>query len=104
MESTTISFNLTVLGVILAYYIIINLVLYCAMALDKKRAIKNRRRIPEKTMFLLAILGGGAGGLFGMVLNRHKTHHLDFVMAFTITSILHLLVALLLISKFVVIG
>lgn len=60
-----------------------------AMGLDKTIARKNgervqrgrkpRRRIPEKTLFLIAALGGSLGVLAGMYLFRHKTKHKSFV-------------------------
>ena len=48
----------------------------------------------------VAVLGGGLGGLIAMVFKRHKNRHLDFIMVFTMTSILHMLAAFLLIGKF----
>jgi uncharacterized membrane protein YsdA (DUF1294 family) len=93
-------FNTTALAIIFGYYILINLVLYITMVIDKKRAIKDGWRIPEKNMFIMAVMGGGLGGLVAMVFKRHKNRHLDFIMVFTMTSILHMLVAFLLIGKF----
>lgn len=93
-------FNPTALAVIFGYYLIINLVLYITMVIDKKRAQKDGWRIPEKNMFILAVLGGGLGGLFAMVFKRHKNRHMDFILVFTVTSILHMVVAFLLIGKF----
>ena len=93
-------FNPTALGIILGYYVLINIVLYVTMVIDKKKAIKDQWRIPEKNMFIMAVLGGGLGGLCAMVFKRHKNRHLDFIMVFTITSILHMLAAFLLIGKF----
>lgn len=93
-------FNGTILGIILGYYLLINVILYIVMAIDKKRAIKDGWRIPEKNMYLLAVLGGGVGGLIAMVFKHHKNKHLDFILIYTVTSILHMVVALLLIGKF----
>ena len=93
-------FNPTALAIIFGYYIIINLVLYITMVIDKKRAIKDQWRIPEKNMYLMAVLGGGLGGLVAMVFKRHKNRHMDFILVFTMTSILHMLLAFLLIGKF----
>lgn len=45
---------------------------------DKKRAKEGRWRIPEKTLFLSAILGGSIGAILGMHLFRHKTKHWYF--------------------------
>ncbi|MBR5122814.1 MAG: DUF1294 domain-containing protein, partial [Anaerotignum sp.] len=48
-------FNPTALCIIFGYYILINLVLYITMVIDKKRAIKDQWRIPEKNMFIMAV-------------------------------------------------
>ena len=93
-------FNPTALGIIFGYYALINIVLYVTMVIDKKRAIKDGWRIPEKNMFIMAVLGGGLGGLVAMVFKRHKNRHMDFILVFTMTAILHMLVAFLLIGKF----
>ena len=93
-------FNPTALGIILGYYVLINIILYVTMVIDKKRAQKDHWRIPEKNMFILAVLGGGLGGLFAMVFKRHKNRHMDFILVFTMTAILHMVAAFLLIGKF----
>ena len=93
-------FNPTALCIIFGYYILINLVLYITMVIDKKRAIKDQWRIPEKNMFIMAVLGGGLGGLCAMVFKRHKNRHMDFILVFTMTSILHMIAAFLLVGKF----
>ena len=89
-------FNGRNLLIIVGYYLIINLILYFTMVIDKKRAIKDGWRIPEKNLFLLAVLGG----LIAMVFKRHKNKHIDFILTFTVTAILHMVVAFLLIGKF----
>lgn len=50
------------------------------MLVDKFKAKKNLWRIPEKTLFLVAALGGSVGSLLGMYLVRHKTQHLTFTL------------------------
>ena len=93
-------FNGKILLIIVGYYLLINLILYFTMVLDKRRAIKDGWRIPEKNLYLLAVLGGGAGGLLAMVFKHHKNKHLDFILTYTVTAILHMVVAFLLIGKF----
>ncbi|MDD2515659.1 MAG: DUF1294 domain-containing protein [Candidatus Gracilibacteria bacterium] len=60
------------------YIIIINLVAFVIMFLDKRYAIKKKWRIREQTLFLLALAGGALGMFFGMSLFRHKTKHSSF--------------------------
>lgn len=67
---------------IVIYLIIINVIAFLAMYIDKRKAQKNKRRIPEKTLFTLVALGGGIGGIFGMYLFRHKTKKTRFVIGF----------------------
>ncbi|MFI3173604.1 MAG: DUF1294 domain-containing protein [Bacillota bacterium] len=86
---------------ILSYYLLVNVVMYAAMYIDKKAAIKKKSRIPEKRLYLLAVVGGGIGGLFGMSIFRHKTKHIDFVIIYTISALLHMVVIYLLFAKFV---
>lgn len=93
-------FNGKILLIIVGYYLLINLILYFTMVLDKRRAIKDGWRIPEKNLYLLAVLGGGVGGLLAMVFKHHKNKHLDFILTYTVTAILHMVVAFLLIGKF----
>lgn len=61
-----------------AYFVILNLCGFLSMYIDKKRAIKHQWRISEKTLFLIALLGGSAGSILGMNRFRHKTKHWRF--------------------------
>lgn len=61
------------------YLIIINLTGFIMMGIDKKRAVRNDWRIKEKTLFIIAIMGGSPGVLLGMNKFRHKTKHKSFV-------------------------
>ena len=60
------------------YMLIINAFSFFLMGVDKKRAQKNKWRIPEKNLFLTAILGGSIGSIAGMQVFRHKTKHPSF--------------------------
>lgn len=66
----------------LVYLLIINLIAFFMMGVDKGRAVRAQRRIPEKTLFGAAALGGGIGGLLGMYAFRHKTLHRSFTLGF----------------------
>lgn len=75
----------------LAYYLAaVNILLCLLMGLDKLFAKLQRRRIPEKTLFLLAIIGGGLGGTLGMYSFRHKTRHTAFAIGFPALTILQI--------------
>lgn len=63
----------------LVYLLLANLVGFVLMGVDKHKAKKKQWRIPEKTLFLSAILGGSIGALYGMHLFHHKTKHKSFV-------------------------
>lgn len=56
-----------------------NLLGFVLMAQDKSLAQRGKRRIAERTLFLVALLGGSAGSWAGMYLFRHKTRHWYFV-------------------------
>ena len=63
------------------YYLIgINVLTFLAFGLDKWKARRDRWRIPEATLLLLAVLGGSVGALLGMWVFHHKTKHLKFVL------------------------
>ena len=61
------------------YLILINLAAFLLMGADKSKARHHRWRIPERTLFLCAVLGGSAGAIAGMWFFRHKTRHWYFV-------------------------
>ncbi|MBR3162675.1 MAG: DUF1294 domain-containing protein [Clostridia bacterium] len=58
---------------IVVYLLIINIVGFLAMGIDKRRAKMMEWRIPEKTLFLITLFGGGIGTITGMYTFRHKT-------------------------------
>ena len=62
------------------YLLIINARGFLLMLVDKWKARKNRWRVRESTLLLIAALGGSVGSLAGMYLFRHKTRHLKFTL------------------------
>lgn len=73
---------------------------FIIMLVDKQRAIHKKWRIPEKTLFLIGIIGGSLGAILGMRVFRHKTKHLKFKYGFPIILIIQIVLTyLLLISK-----
>lgn len=63
---------------ILIYLIIINVLSFLTMFLDKRKAKRNAWRIPEKALFILAMIGGSVGTIAGMYIFRHKTKKIKF--------------------------
>lgn len=61
------------------YLLTINLLGISVMGIDKQKAKVHAWRIPEKTLFLVSLLGGSLGTWCGMYLFRHKTKHWYFV-------------------------
>ena len=74
-----------------AWLVLINAAGLASMAMDKYKARHHRWRIPEKTLFLIAILGGSAGSLAGMFLFRHKTRHRSFLIGMPVILIVQLI-------------
>ena len=64
------------------YLLAINVLLFALMGIDKYKAKRGLWRIPEKTLFLTAALGGSMGGILGMKTFRHKTRHNSFKYGF----------------------
>jgi len=58
--------------IIWIYVLLINVWTFYVFGIDKRRALRNKWRIPEKNLFLFSLLGGAAGGLLGMLMFRHK--------------------------------
>lgn len=65
---------------LLYYLLIINAAGFLLMLVDKWKAKKNRWRVRESTLLIVAALGGSVGSLSGMYLFRHKTQHLKFTL------------------------
>ncbi len=62
------------------------------MYIDKKKAINNNYRIPEKKLFLICIMGGSLGLLIGMYKFHHKTRHNKFVYGVPLVLIVNIIV------------
>ena len=86
--------NIFTIKNIIIYLIIINLITFLTMYIDKRKAKKARRRIAESTLFTLAFLGGSIGGIAGMYVFRHKTKKAKFVVGFPAIFILEVLVVI----------
>lgn len=84
---------------LLVYLLLINALGFLLMLIDKEKAKKNRWRIPEKTLLLIALLGGSLGSIMGMRLFRHKTQKPIFSMGLPILFALHTVILILILCK-----
>lgn len=84
---------------ILIYTAIMSLIAFAAFGIDKYKAKTNRWRISEKTLFLLALLGGGVGAYLGMKVFHHKTRHKQFAIGLPLIMIIQLGLIAFLIRK-----
>lgn len=60
------------------YFIGINAIAFVIYGIDKLKAKKGKWRIPERTLLLLAIIGGSIGAWLGIKVWHHKTLHKKF--------------------------
>ncbi|EJQ49509.1 DUF1294 domain-containing protein [Bacillus mycoides] len=70
------------------YFIIINVIAFSMMGLDKRKAKKKQWRTPESTLFLSAAAGGAVGAWIGMYMFHHKTHKNKFVFGMPVLVII----------------
>lgn len=81
------------LSYVLVYIFLLSLVGFVLMGVDKWKAKRNRWRVPERTIFLIAGLGGAIGATLGMHAFHHKTRHWYF--KFGLPALMMLQIALL---------
>lgn len=89
--------DMNAIHLLILYFVIINFISFAAMGIDKRRAVKHVWRIPESTLFVLAIIGGSIGSIAGMQLFRHKTRHWYFVYGMPAILIVQIVITLALI-------
>ncbi len=72
-------------------YLAMNVLTFSLYGADKRRARRNKWRIPERTLLLCTWLMGGVGAFAAMRAFRHKTRHMRFVVSAPIAAALQLL-------------
>lgn len=77
---------------LIIYLVIINLIGFITMGIDKKRSQKHKWRISEMQIFITAIIGGAVGVQWGMKSFRHKTKHTKFTVGIPVLIILNIAV------------
>lgn len=81
------------------YFVIINVISFITMYVDKKRAEAHKWRIPEARMFVLAAIFGSLGVFGGMRVFRHKTKHMKFVLGIPFILVAQIIIVYFIIRK-----
>lgn len=81
LQATGMIVYLTPINIII-YVLFINLIGLLIMYIDKKKAKYGKWRISEKTLLIVALLGGSIGTIIGMYWFRHKTQKIKFTLGF----------------------
>lgn len=79
------------LRIVLGYLLLMSVIAFCLMGVDKRRSRRQAWRISEKTLFLVTLLGGGIGGTLGMWCFHHKTRHWYFRYGFPLIALLQVI-------------
>jgi uncharacterized membrane protein YsdA (DUF1294 family) len=74
--------------IVINLLILVNLFGFFINLADKQAAIHNKSRIPEKTLWLIGIIGGACGSYLGMKIFHHKTKHMSFMVGMPLLSII----------------
>lgn len=81
--------------IFMAYGVVINLIGFLAMGLDKYYAKTGRMRIRERTLFAIAFTGGAFGSIIGMAMFHHKTRHRKYSIGMPLIFVLNAAMALI---------
>ena len=85
---------MTFTQIFIIYLIIINILGFLIMGLDKHKAKMGDRRIPENTLFTFTVLGGGVGTIAGMYVFHHKTKKMKFKIGMPLILIVEILICI----------
>ncbi len=81
------------------YLLIINILGFIFMYIDKEKAKKHKWRISENTLIILSLLGGSVGSFIGMNKFRHKTKHIKFKYGIPLIIIFQIIFIYLIVNK-----
>lgn len=79
--------------ILLVYLFIISIVTVILTAYDKVAAKKRRFRISEATLMLCGVFGGAVAEFVTMLLIRHKTRHIKFMLGLPLIITAHVAIA-----------
>ena len=62
------------------YLLIINIISFVLMGIDKIQAIRNKKRISEASLLIISLIGGSIGTILSMIIFRHKIRKIKFLL------------------------
>ena len=90
------------LGLLLLWLLLMSLAAFILFGIDKWKAKRpNARRIPERTLFFLAMMGGSIGALLGMKVWHHKTKHKTFTIGIPVILVIQIILGVLIYWHFI---
>ncbi len=84
---------------IIVFLVFMNIIGFASMGIDKYKAVHREWRIPERTLFVIAIFGGSLGSTIGMYAFHHKTKHWYFSYGLPAILLIQILLAVFLIGS-----
>ncbi len=87
------------IGILLLIYLIFNIISFALFAVDKRKAVRNKWRIPEATLILSSVFGI-FGGFCGMYIIRHKTKKPKFFIGLPLILIAEIALAVMIFINF----
>lgn len=82
----------TLTKILLLYLTAINIITFTTFGVDKGKAINYNRRVSEKTLWIMSLIGGSLGALLGMKVFRHKTKKLSFQAMLAVILVLQIFI------------
>ena len=82
------------------YLTAVNFFAFCLAGADKQRAVTRKYRVPENTLMLSAVIGGGVGLMLGFLLFRHKTRKTKFMLGVPAIMVIQIIIIYVFIHNF----
>lgn len=76
------------------YLILMNIIGFILILVDKIKACKNKWRIKENTLLFISIIGGGIGELISMLIFHHKTKKNKFIIFIPLLILIQIIIYL----------
>ena len=77
---------------VLYYFLAVSVIGAVVCIYDKLAAQRGWKRVPERTLFFWALVGGGPGVYLTMLLIRHKTLHRSFMLGIPAIMLLQIVI------------